>query len=136
MLLGALITTLGLGLSGCGESEPEVTARVSWDPALDDNNRGLLDLGTASLGEMIDGQITLTNISEDNLTVTIESALDAAMGFMASTPEDGIEVAPEEEFSWGPRLTALANSPAQPSGEVTFEYDDVTVVYEVIATVE
>jgi len=131
-----LLAAAALCISACGGNEPEATDSFSWDPELDEDQRGLLDLGTASLGEMINGQITLTNISEETVTVIIEADLDAAIGFNASTPVDGIDVEPGDDFSWGPMLTPLASTPSDPSGEVTFQYDEQTVIYDVIATVE
>jgi len=126
-LRAAVTLSLLVFVAACGGEElpPE---DIIWDPPLTSAAGGELDLGAVNNNESVQATIVGLNNTDETLTFTIDVDLDAAEGWIVSSPPPQ-EIEPGSEVAVGPRFQPNANTPPETTGTVTFFYDDEVVTW-------
>ena len=119
-------------LPACG-GEEEPLGDVIWDPELSSVAGGEIDLGPVGNNENVQALITGTNNTDEVLTFTLNVNLEAAEGWIVSSPPPQ-DIEPGEMIAIGPRFQPNANTPSESTGTITFFYDDQVVTWIVRAS--
>jgi len=119
-------------LFGCG-GEDVPLGDVIWDPELSSASGGEIDLGLVNNNESVQASITGTNNTDETITFTIDVNLDAAEGWIVSSPP-AQDIEPGDMIAIGPRFQPNANTPAETTGTVIFFYDNDVVTWIIRAS--
>lgn len=119
-------------LPACGGGE-EPLGDVIWDPELSSVSGGEIDLGTVDSNESVQAAITGTNNTDEVMTFTLDVNLEAAEGWIVSSPPPQ-DIEPGEMISFGPRFQPNSNTPPESTGTATFFYDDQVVTWIIRAS--
>lgn len=129
-----LLALTSLLLTACPPEEVLEDPDVIWDPALDTEETGTLDLGDVAIGETASQTISATNNTDEDLTFTLDVGLDAADGFLLTFPSGDITLAPDAEYAFQVRL-----NPSQAGsygGFVDYVFDNRIVSWTVTSNVQ
>ena len=124
--IGFSFALILLSLNACGGGS-EDASDVIWEPPLSSPSGGDLNLGPVNNNEEVQAQITAINNTDEVMTFEIEVDLDAAEGWIVSSPP-AMDIEPGDPYVFGPRFRPNANTPMESQGTVTFFYDSDQVV--------